>query len=293
MSDILKRESVNIPNDAPMVVKNVYKANNGIPILHIKDKNQVVSGIHTSINQCVADSGINMPVDDINYVKTRVTDDIMANFKMLTLEEVNLAFYMGIRGDFGEYYGLNTITFYNWLKAYRNDLLPKILNNIQNYVKVPQIEHKPNKLEQYRTWKAIIENLSKFYDRYQKEGVYDFIDFGGINYSFIKNDLGLVEFTEDDLNLINERAKQSFTDEIHKKNNDLRKQGREVQRVDIQFALEQLEIGRSDFKSKYDVLVDKQSLKLFLDKCIEQNINLQELMNTTFANKLPELSKKP
>jgi hypothetical protein len=65
-------------------------------IKRIDDTNEVVNSIHTSINKTIADKGFSMAVEDMNYLKIAITNDILKDFYTLTLEDISLCFKMGV-----------------------------------------------------------------------------------------------------------------------------------------------------------------------------------------------------
>lgn len=46
-------------------------------------------------------------------------EEIRSNFAFIRTEEIRLAFANGVRGEYGDFYGLNIKTFYSWLKNYQ------------------------------------------------------------------------------------------------------------------------------------------------------------------------------
>lgn len=91
--------------------------------------------------------------------------DLQTRYSMLTLHEVGLAFDNGLRGDYGQFYGLNVITFNNWLKAYRqsDDRFKAIKNmeNIKNALPPPGAEYGEQRMR---------EMCLRYFDSYKQSG---------------------------------------------------------------------------------------------------------------------------
>lgn len=55
---------------------------------------------------------------DLNIQTSLFANDLKNKFSNLTLEEVSELMNRGVRKEFGEYYGLNVVTFNDWAKAF-------------------------------------------------------------------------------------------------------------------------------------------------------------------------------
>ena len=80
MSNLIKYTSVIIPKEVSNKSRSVYQANTSVMIKNIEDKNIVVNSIHQAVNRTVADKGVNMQVEDLDYLKKSITDDIIKDF---------------------------------------------------------------------------------------------------------------------------------------------------------------------------------------------------------------------
>lgn len=57
-------------------------------------------------------------IEIMNALATELQKDVLTRFKGLTLQEIDLAITNGIKGDYGEYYGINIRSFNQFLSAY-------------------------------------------------------------------------------------------------------------------------------------------------------------------------------
>ena len=80
MSNLIKATSVNLPKEVSNLSKTVYQANSSVMIKNVGDMNVVVNSIHQSINRAIADKGVNMLLEDMEYLKRSITDDILRDF---------------------------------------------------------------------------------------------------------------------------------------------------------------------------------------------------------------------
>ena len=91
--------------------------------------------------------------------------DLQTRFSMLTLHEVALAFDNGLRGDYGQFYGLSVLTFNNWLKAYRqsDDRFKAIkrMENNKNALPPPGAEYGEQRMR---------EMCLRYFEAYKQSG---------------------------------------------------------------------------------------------------------------------------
>ena len=231
-------------------------------IKNVDDKNIVVNSIHQSINRSIADKGVNMDIEDMNYLKRSVTDDILKDFPTLTLQDVTLCFSMGVRGNLGEYFGLNVVTFYGWLKKYKEEIIPEAFNEVKKYLPPAQLEEP--KVDYKKLDFDKVENICKEIISFNENGIYDFNDYGNIHFNFL-NKLGCFDaISEDEKELVRQDAKQLFISQMKQKNMDLIAQGKNLQMIDLNQLLEKIEYGEKDTETMIDIMYRKLSLKRFI-----------------------------
>jgi hypothetical protein len=262
MSNLIKSTSVNLPKEVSNKSRSVYQANSSVMIKNVDDKNIVVNSIHQSINRSIADKGVNMDIEDMNYLKRSVTDDILKDFPTLTLQDITLCFSMGVRGNLGEYFGLNVVTFYGWLKKYKEEVIPEAIKEVKIYlppaeIEEPKVDYKKLDLDK-------IDNICNEIISYKQNGIYDFNDYGNIHFNFL-NKLGYFDsVSEEEKELIKHDAKQLYISQMKQKNMDLITQGKNLQMIDINQLLEKIEYGEKDTETMIDIMYRKLSLKRFI-----------------------------
>lgn len=117
LKDIVENNPV---NSSPLMVKAIKDRYCYLPVKSIEDKNESAEQIDKAINVMLADRGFNMEQADIEYLKLSVIRTIQSTpkFSNLTLKEIREAFHKGVRGEFGEYMGINVVNLESWLNKY-------------------------------------------------------------------------------------------------------------------------------------------------------------------------------
>lgn len=258
----LVKASVQIPKEVSNTSRNIYQSHSSVNIKNIEDKNIVVTSIHQSVNRCIADKGVNMEIDEMNYLKRSITDDILRDFTTLTLQDISLCFSMGVRGNLGEYYGINVVTLYGWLKKYKQDVIPEAVIEVNRYLPPPKeeeavIDYKKFDLDS-------LENICYAIQLFITDNVYEFNDFGNIHYNFLNRFDVFNIFSEAEKESIKEDAKKLFLSDIKKKNLTLIARGKKYQLNNIQDLMKRIEYGEKNMETSIDVLNEKLLLKKFI-----------------------------
>ena len=278
MSDLAKKEYFDINSlNIDDISKEIYLSHhNFIKIKEYKDKNKVSSEIDTLVNYTFAYKG-HSPASEREYefTTTALKEDIFLNFNNYTIQDIKLAFKLGVRGELGEYYGLNAKTFYDWLKTYKNKFMYPAFNTIIKLIPKKEAE-KPKQEE--------INNLNKdlicdFYEKYKISKLYTFNDFVNLIYNFL-NKLKLINLSKiEKSNIINE-SKNQLKIELTERNENLSNMGKVYHKIDLKKAFQEIELNSSkDYQISINMTAKKIALKVFIDNCIEQNINLETLIN--------------
>lgn len=287
MNNLIKSTPINLPKEVSYLSKSVYQANSAVMIKKITDINVVVNSIHTSINQSIADKGFNMAIEDMNYLKRSITQDILRNFYTLTLEDINLCFKMGVRGELGEYFGLSVVSFYGWLKKYKQEVLPKAYSEIKKFLPSPQevqevVDYKKLDLEK-------VENICSAISLFNSENKYEFNDFGNVHYNFLDKLNYFDLISDDDKSLIREDAKTSLISKMKDKNSELIAQGKKYQKIDIQDLCNKIEYGEKDTETMIDIIYQKLIIKKFI---ISFNFDELEKFRSDLLIKIEEQHEK-
>jgi hypothetical protein len=294
MGDIVKRENNLIvkEGDKMVIPKNLPVSNrdrelflsgkNFPKICEIQDMNVVVKQIHTLVNMTIMDKGITMPVEEQNYLKQRITEDIMRDFTRYTLEEIKLAFYYGVRGEMGQFYGLNSATFYKWLKDFRYELMPTAYKNVEKYL--PKPEYKQTQMTQQELDKSVSDIIIQEFLKLKEKGIYNFYDFGNVAYRFLER-FSFIDLNNDEKNELMKESEKQFRANLIKRNQDLSLQGKNILKVDLQRAFEQIEQGSNPtFQHQIRIGAMRIAVYNFIKNCVEQEFDLEK----EITNKIKE-----
>ena len=276
MSNIIKSKAVFIPKEVSSKSRSVYQANSSVMIKNVEDKNIVVGAIHQAVNRSIADKGINMNVEDMNYLKLSITDDILRDFPTLTLQDISLCFSMGVRGNLGEYFGINVVSLYGWLKKYKEEVIPEAVGEVHKYL--PPVEE-----ETFVDYKQLdldkVDNLYSAINLFNTDGIYEFEGFGNIHYNLL-NRLGILDsISESEKELLKEDARELLITDMKDKNLSLLKQGKKFQLNDINQLLEKIEYGEKDTETIIEISYRKLLLKRFIVNFKSSNKDLEEFKN--------------
>lgn len=286
MSNLAKIEqfdinSLNIDNTS----KQIYLSHHNYPkVKEYEDKNKVSSEIDTLVNFTFAYKG-HSPASEREYefTTTALKEDIFLNFSNYTIEEIKLAFKLGVRGELGEYYGLNAKTFYDWLKAYKTKFLQPALNNIIKLL--PQKEVEIPKQEEIDNNNKIL--ICNFFEEYKTTKKYTFNDFGNLIYDFLKK-LNLISLLEDEKAEIINQSKNQLKIELSQRNEDLIKLGKVYHKIDLKKAFQEIELDGKDYQTRVYMIAKKIALQRFINTCVEEDTDLETLIN----EKLKEYGNK-
>jgi hypothetical protein len=287
MSNLAKIEQFDINSlDIDNTSKQIYLSHHNFPkVKEYQDKNEVSSEIDTLVNFTFAYKG-HSPASEREYefTTTALKEDIFINFSNYTIEEIKLAFKLGVRGELGEYYGLNAKTFYDWLKSYRTKFLHPTLNNIMKLLPQKEVEIPAQE---------IIDNNNKvlicnFLEEYKISKDYTFNDFGNLIYDFF-NKLEIISISKDEKEQILNQSKNQLKVELSERNENLSKLGKVYHKIDLKKAFQDIELDESkDYQTRIVTIAKKIALKRFIDTCIETDLDLETLIN----EKLKEYGSK-
>ena len=282
---VQKNDKLVIPKELPISNKHreIFLSGKNFPkISEIQDMNVVVKQIHTFVNMTIMDKGVNMPPEEQTYLKQRVTEDILRDFTRYTLEEIKLAFYYGVREEMGEYFGLNSSTFYKWLKNFRYELLPPAFKSVQKFL--PEPEEKSNKMSEQELDNAICNTLKEEFLKLKEKGVYSYYDFGNIGYRFLEK-FGFILLSDEEKKQLMKRSENQFRANLIQRNKDLSRKGKSFAKVDLKRSFEQIEEGSNPtFKNQIKIGAMRIAVYDFIKNCVDKEIKFETEVN----NKIKE-----
>ena len=114
-------------NLANIETKNIYQLALQSGKISEMKKSELVKELNNILTKTYFDAGQIMPgfntqeqTKNLQVLSVALYDELQ-QFKFLRIEELKIAFKNGVRGEYGEFFGINIKTFYQWLKGYQND----------------------------------------------------------------------------------------------------------------------------------------------------------------------------
>ena len=257
--------------------KQVYLSHNNFPkVKDFKDKNEVSAQIDALVNFTFAYKGHSPATErEYEFTTNALKEDIFLNFNTYTIEDIKLAFKLGVRGELGEYYGLNAKTFYDWLKSYKLKYITPVTNNV--IALLPKKEVPPPPKEQVDANNKII--ICNVLQDFVKTKQYTFNDFGNVMYEFLLR-LGIINFSKDEKNEFLKQSRVQLRIELSDRNEQLTKLGKTFHKIDLKKAFQEIEYeSNKDYETQIIMLAKKNALKKFIETCADTEIDLENLIN--------------
>lgn len=170
------------------------------------DKREAQKEIRKIISLTFQRKGQIVEDKDLGFFSADLLRIILNDFKFLRIDELRTALEKGVLGEYGEYFGLNTVTYCNWIKSYlsqeeRGKEIMK-LNQPKHKEKEPSNAEKLEGMKNYiRRIFGIHKNLKQCNDSFN------------LGYNFL-NRYGLIPHTADERNAILDLAKEQIGEEL-------------------------------------------------------------------------------
>lgn len=134
--------------------------------------------------------------DDQTTLLMTVSHDLLRDYGYITLDEIKIAYRKGVRKQYGEYFGLSPVTFYNWVVKYMSEsrseamrlkkvAMGKLIE--KNSQSLPPTPEEWNKI-MYKSCIELFERYKRNKLEESKEWIYDI---GNVHFKFL-NDIGLI-----------------------------------------------------------------------------------------------------
>lgn len=92
----------------------------GEPSVETYATDRLATRVSMLLRQSYIMAGFKVPeADDLAILTAKLTADLFESYRFLTYGEVALCFELGIKGEYGDFMGLNMRTFSRWLKCYK------------------------------------------------------------------------------------------------------------------------------------------------------------------------------
>lgn len=214
-------------------------------------------------------AGYDISQDAKSVILEEVPKDIQTRFRVLELPEIKKAIEDGVRGVYGEYYGINTVTINKWLKSYVDGgnhqcyLESKIdLNQKQLAEKAPLTESEIDDI--------IRKGIVNCFNNYKNTGVV--LDYGSpkINWLLAK---GILCPDKEERDSFKEQARYELEQNAHLKKDSLNR----IERNEAKKEIEEL-VTMLDSDPKIQSLAKNMCLKSWFENIIESGEDISELI---------------
>lgn len=165
---------------------------------------------------------------DLNIQTSLFANDLKNKFSNLTLDEVSEIMNRGVRKEFGEYYGLNVVTFNDWAKAFI--ALPERHDSLKTVHKLKEKELSVDDIEKINK-----DAIATMIDTYKRTK--EVLNYGNANFLYLWNTKQLrFGKTQQEMYLIQaeRNVNKYLSEELQRAKDGLKKN--DVKRIDAEIA---------------------------------------------------------
>lgn len=266
--------------------RQVIMASQNFPRIRTLDQMEVRNTLIETIALIIWESGFGLPEQEQELLINYMIEEIKRDFFHLTLEEVKIALKKGLRGHYGEVFGMNVRMLYGWLDAYVAETKLAAMKQLQLIKKLepPKEVSEETKKFWHNKW---LESSIDAFEEYKKNGYTSFYDIQNSLYNYIRYKMRLVDLTKEETDAIwNEAVAQ------HKKEHS-RANARSIgEAANFKAVLEKMESGDVSEQEKIKVRARKIALLKLFEKMKIANINFQERIKKYEENLLNKENKE-
>ncbi len=148
--------------------------------------------------------------ENLKLLVRELIRDLESRYRLLALEEVETIIGNGVRGDFGEYYGLSVASIAKWFKTYmdsgaHNEYLASKVKELK--LMLPE----STGLTDGEVEKIMISGCIRCFNEFVNSGKFN--DYGRGNYYFLKR-RGLIKLSEDQIKKYLAAAKKEYKENL-------------------------------------------------------------------------------
>jgi len=140
------------------------------------------------------------------------TEELQKKFHQLTMDDVEIAFYKGLRGEYGDYFGINNVSGYFFCKNYQLSEQRRIALEKQKK-HTESLKHENVISQAEKDVMFYVGALQKF-NKFKEAGI--LIDAGASSYDYLYR-LGIIVYNEESRQIFKDRAKKKLSDDINHK----------------------------------------------------------------------------
>ena len=211
MTDLIKQDFSNIPESLRgYAINRVGKK--CIKDLH---PNQIKDACSQIINLAFVESGqIKQATQTmLEFNRDSLLGELKGKFKDLTIEELKEAFKMGIRGEFGDYFGLCAATYYKFIKSYYER--PERAEAMRVYLDLESKAFVKEKLTDEQKDMIMKQAALSLFNEYYETKILNFYGSHRI-YDYLWQTKKLIKWTEEERKELKETAFNQYESELKK-----------------------------------------------------------------------------
>jgi len=256
-------------SNIPELTKQVIIASQNFPKIRTLDENVSRNYLIDLFTVTIWESGHEIDKKDqillINYMINEVKND----FSNLTLEEVKIALKKGLRGYYGQVFGMNVKMMYSWLEGYVSETKAESLKYL-TIIEKKEPEEKSDDHKRYLhfEWLKLCINA---YEEYKETGKTSFVDAKNNLYDYIRYKLKLADLTKEEVDNIWQYAVLEY-----KSNHSIEKSKNKYELVDFRLAIKKFQDGDYTEQEKVKFIARKIALNKLFEKIKGANIDFRK-----------------
>ncbi|CDN30196.1 hypothetical protein BN938_0459 [Mucinivorans hirudinis] len=224
------------------------------------------SRLCVEIARAVALAGQSIEVNDLKFAAFELSQEIQRSFRELTLAEIAIAIDSGVKGKFGDYYGINVVSIIKWLNAYQESDIRKLcFTSYRKMLELKALPQQTSKSEAEIYQSNRLYAIEKF-DGFLRDGYFD--DWGNCTYSFLAEQQ-ILNLTLEDKHRIYELARRRVTANLRES---------VVKDSTVRHILKQIEMGDGSDIYRVKMQAQKIALRDFFEMLRSQNRHLSEII---------------
>jgi len=221
------------------------------------------------IAEAVLVSGFTVNKEAQLFMLEQVPKDIQTRFKLLELPEIKKAFDDGVRGVYGEYYGISVLTINKWLKSYID--AGEHQKYIESKVKtLAALLPEKTQLTQGEIDNIMRAGIVKCFTDYQTTGIV--IDYGSPKIDWLLTN-GIVNPSKEDRDEYKRQAREELENNARDKKESINR----IDRIEANKEIDEL-ISMLDDNPKIITLAKNMVLRDWFEEIIESGNDIHELI---------------
>lgn len=262
----------------PELTKKVIIASQNFPKIRTLDEKVSRDYLIDLLAAVIWESGHNIEADEQKILINYMIEEIKNDFSNLTLEEVKIALKKGLRGYYGQVFGMNVKMMYSWLESYVSETKAESLKYL-TIIEKKEPEEKSDDHKRYLhfEWLKLCINA---YEEYKETGKTSFVDAKNNLYDYIRYKLKLADLTKEEVDNIWQYAVLEY-----KSNHSIEKSKNKYELIDFRLLIKKFQDGDSTEQEKVKFIARKIALNKLFEKIKGANIDFRKVV-IDFENKI-------